>query len=258
MTSQVLLDNPVQARRRFLSAVSGMVGISNVRALYTPTLTEGLTVADGAVASRVWTHSATLSGRLARLGRGAVLGLDGATHYATCPDATDLSFGDGATDVPFSMVAVANVTDTVNVRTFFAKNNEYAFSLDNNDKLILQLVDASAAAVPSRLQDSATLRQGTFAMFGATYTKATGGATAANDISLYENGAVVASTATNAAGYVAMENTTNVPTLAALNGGASGWLPGQLALMLVVQAALTSTQHALLCGVARQIFGVPL
>ena len=115
---------------------------------------------------------------------------------------------------------------------------------------------ASAAAVPSRAADVATTRQGTWAVYGGTYSKATGGATAANDITLYENGAVVASTATNAGAYVAMEDGASVPTLGALNGGASAWMPGRLAFVLVAQKNMSAADHAAITQLLRSYAGL--
>ena len=258
MTSPVLMDTALQQRRRLLANLTGAVGSSNARVLWTPTATEGLTVTDAAVNSRVWTHATAPGPRLRALGKGFALSWNGTTDFMTAPDAADLSFGDGAVDVPFSVFVLANITDTAAVRALFAKQNEYAYSIDNNDKAQMQLVDSSAAAVPSRLQDSATARQGTWALYSMTYSKATGGATAANDITLYENGAVVASTATNAAGYVAMENLTNVPTIGALAGGTSGWASGVLAMVYVVQANALIAAHAAVTQFCRNFYGVPL
>ena len=257
MTSLLLMDTDLQARRRFINNALDAAGRSNVRALWTPGPTEGLTVADGAVASRVWTHATTPTGRLSRLGRGYALAFNGTTDFLTCPDATDLSFGDGATDTPFSVFALANVTDTAAARAFLAKNGEWAFSINAADKLQLQLVDLSVPAVPSRLQDTATTRQGTWATYSGTYSKATGGATAGNDCTLYENGVLVPSTATNDPAYVAMENGTAVGTLGALNAGASAWVVGSLALILLVAANAPAAVHAQLTQAVRSYFGVP-
>ena len=256
MTSPALMDTGLQQRRRVLAGVSSLVGVASARAIYMPSPSEGLTAVDGAVNSRVWTHPNTPTGRLSQLGKGTALALNGTSDFLTAPDATDLSFGDGSTDVPFSVVVLANVTDTAAARGFVAKNNEYAFNLSTTDVLTMSLVDASAAAVPSRAADVATTRQGTWAVYGGTYSKATGGATAANDITLYENGAVVASTATNAGAYVAMEDGASVPTLAALNGGASSWMPGRLAFVLVAQKNMSAADHAAITQLLRSYAGL--
>lgn len=257
MTSLLLLDTALQARRRFLNNALDAAGRSNVRALWTPEPSEGLTVPDGAVASRAWTHATSPNGRVSPLGKGYALAFNGTSDFLTCPDATDLSFGDGATDQSFSVFVLAKVTDTALSRVFLGKNGEWSFGLDTADKALMQLVDLSVVAVPSRLQDTATTRQGTWAAYSGTYSKATGGATAANDITIYENGVAVASTPTNAGTYVAMENGADVVTLGAVNNGASSFIPGAIALVILFASNALAASHAQLTQACRGHFGAP-
>lgn len=98
---------------------------------------------------------------------------------------------------------------------------------------------------------------GAHTLFGATYSAATGGATAANDITLYENGLVKASSATNDASYVAMEDTTAVGMIGAadLNAGSSQWMEGTLSLVVICQKALSASDHWAIRKLCEGYFG---
>lgn len=248
-------DSPVLRRRLLIADLARIVGATNVRAFYVPSPTEGLIVPDALVPARLWTHGATPAGRIRPLGKGAALTFNGTSDYITTPDAADLSFGTGAADSAFSIVALANVTDSAAVRLLFSKrdtsNREYRLHLDTTDKLTLQLTDESAAAQPFRVSDAA-ITQAAPTLFGATYSVATGGATAANDMTLYQNGAVIASTATNVGAYVAMENLAAAGEVGSDTAHTANFFSGSLALMLLVAANLTANQHAALYYRCRQ------
>ena len=92
---------------------------------------------------------------------------------------------------------------------------------------------------------------------GKTYTAATGGATAANDITLYQNGAVIASTATNAGTYVAMENGTEPVEIGSNLTHTANYFDGSMALVAVCQKALSAADHLAIHTLCRSYFGVP-
>lgn len=143
-------------------------------------------------------------------GFGYVLDPDG-TVYLNLGDSDDFSFGDGLNDVAFSIGGVIEVVNTAASQVIASKKDittgvevrEWIFYIDSNEKLNLRLTDESANVECHRLTNSA-LSVG-FHTFFITYD-GSGGATAANGITIYVDGAVVASTATNDASYVAMEN----------------------------------------------------
>ncbi len=259
MTSLVLMDTALQRQRRLINALGGAVGLSTQRVLWTPGPTEGLTTVDGFVPSRVWTHGNAIASRLARQGNGYSLSFNGTTDYLTAPDATDLSFGNGATDTPFSIIAVAKVTDTAGFRDLFTKSaaaaQEYALYIDSADQMNLALIDQSVPAGPFRASNAA-ISQGSWAVFGATYSAATGGATAANDITLYQNGAVIASTATNVGTYVAMENLTSAAEIGSQSVHSVNFYQGLLACVMVVQKNLLAADHLLIKQQLAAYFGL--
>lgn len=257
MTSLLFLDSPAQTRRRFIGNILDVVGQSNTRVLYTPDYAEGLTVVDGAVQTRVWTHGATPTGRLSALGKGYALAFNGSSDYLSTPDAADLSFGDGSVDTAMGMFAVINVTDTANGRNLITKwvagstAREWAWQLSTTDVIRFTVRDESAGVSPVRDTDAATT-QGSWAMPGLTYS-GVGGGTAMAGVTHYLNGAEVASTASEQAAYVAMENTNSVVEIGAINAHTAAFLEGKLAL-IVVWLGGTAAQQAGLTSLSRSFF----
>lgn len=216
--------------------------------------------------TRVWTHANTQTGRWTRLGYGGLVSFNGTSDRLTGVDATDLSPGDGSTDSAFSVVVMGNVTDTAAYRSLITKSTltgplrEWLFDITNTDTLSLTLFDQSAStpgASPSAIS-TAAVTQGSVTLLGATYTAATGGATAANDITLYEKGAVKASSASNEVAYVAMENTTAGVTIGDF-AGATQWFSGSMGFAAFWKGtALTAAQHKAIASLCREYFGVTL
>lgn len=246
LTRGVLTPSP---RARYIRDICDIFGgRANVRAFYLPSPNEGAVVADAVVPGRLWTHGNTPAGRITRKGNGAVLSFNGTSDYITAPDAADLSFGNGAADSAFSIFAVANVTDTAAARDIFTKEDfggtqeEYTFAVSATDLLSFTLVDQSAAVRPRRDSDAA-ITQGSWATFGGSYDGG-GGATAANGMALYQNGAVIASTATNNAAYVAMENLTAPAEIGSQNAHTASFFAGSMGPLLLLAIAATLGQFA--------------
>ena len=86
--------------------------------------------------------------------------------------------------------------------------------------------DNSATVNMSRLQDTASSLE-VWHFYVATYD-GSGGASAANGITIYVDGAVSASTATNDASYVAMENQTEVVTLGEFSSAGGSFFVGRI------------------------------
>jgi len=126
--------------------------------------------------------------------------------YATVVDAADLSFIE---PVAFSVGAWIQAHTSASNKMIFVKgantayNNEYLFLQDSNEMLSLQIFDQSVSKLAYRISNAALSDGWRFVV--ATYDGG-GGATAANGITFYVDGVLVASTATNDASYVAMED----------------------------------------------------
>lgn len=134
------------------------------------------------------------------------------SNYFSTPDHNDFSFGDGATDTPFTFLVQARPTSLAS-NVFFGKYNaatgsgEYLFWIDGNSKLALMLSDQSASASIGRIYNTALTDTGTIHVYAATYS----GSGSASGIKLYRDGVRVDDTNNNSGVYVAMENTTDVP-----------------------------------------------
>ena len=89
-------------------------------------------------------------------------------------------------------------------KTNFGNAEEWYLVIKSNETIKLGIVDESAGVEAARQSDAA-LTVGEWAHIVVTYDGA-GGATAADTIIIYKNGAVFVSTATNNGSYVAMEN----------------------------------------------------
>lgn len=152
-------------------------------------------------------------------GRLPLVAFNGTDEEADTPDATYWTRDDAGGTRPFSVGAWVNVTNTAATRAIFGKwdavntgeNREWSFGINAADGLFLLLQDESANVQTQRQSDSA-ITQGSLRFFVATYD-GVGGDAAGNTITLYDAGAAIASTATNNASYLGMENLNTKPTL---------------------------------------------
>ena len=209
----VLLGSSQADRRiRFLNELRE--AMIDPRMIWLPDWGDGLTSVDQSGFQAVITHNLTLFGRQNKQGFGLLITFDGSTHAASGPAASNYSFGDALADLPFSCGALVNGTDTANYRPILCKwangtpLREWAFAITTGDLLELRLYDESLDVIPFR-NSSAAITMGSLRNFAATYTPSIG-ATAASGIVLYDQGAVLASAATEAATYLAMESSVAV------------------------------------------------
>lgn len=131
---------------------------------------------------------------------------DGGNQYASVADHNDFSFGDGSTDSPFSIAMWGGRADALGVA--LAKydpaggaDKEWSLVINNSLQLVFTISDKSVPAECYKRTDSG-LSAGWHHMV-ATYD----GSGSANGMELYVDGVkVTATTVSNGAGYVAMEN----------------------------------------------------
>jgi len=192
-----------------------------------------------------------------------IISLNGTDEYFSTPDAAYWTNGDGSNDTAFSVGMWAKITDTSTGRTMVSKWDinssfkEWQISWDTADKITFRLYDESASASVLREQDTATTKQGTWALYTATYD-GTGGATAMTGGTLYENGVVVPSTASAPVGtYVAMEDKGASMFIGAqTNVTPSTFLPADIAIPFYCKAELTLDQIKAIYNVSRPFLGV--
>ena len=246
-------------RREFTGQLLTLLG--DTRFLWLPVSSETTTSTDRSLNARTLTYNATFASQYSALGSGVAASFDGTTDYGSTPDAANLSFGDGTVDSAFTLLMLANITDSAAERALLAKytttgaQTEWLWALTSGDKMAVYLNDTSASAQPSRLSD-AVVTQGAWKLYGATYSAATGGATAANDITLYEDGRVIASTAANDALYVAMEDTTSVVEVGART--AASFLPGSAGFAAIVAGNLSASNHWAIKELINGYYGLSL
>jgi len=130
--------------------------------------------------------------------------------YVTVADHDDLSFGDSASDDPFSVVSWVEVELSGTFQMAIGKwdatlgEREWLFDIAGDETIYWQLYDESSNKSPVQHSDDA-LTAG-WHLVVCTYDGG-GGGTAANGMKIYVDGSLVSSTGTNQALYVAMENT---------------------------------------------------
>ncbi len=132
-------------------------------------------------------------------------------YCATVGDHGDFTFIEGVNGdfSIFAWVYVTSRASSANILTKWDSNakREWAFQLKVDNKLRMWLADQSVSKYPYRVSDEALTNGWHFV--GVIYNGEHGswtGATAANYITLYVDGAAVDSTATNEATYEKMEN----------------------------------------------------
>ena len=167
-----------------------------------------------------WDTPPTITGP----GRLPLVTFDAVDEEADTPDATFWSRDDAGGANGFSLGLWANVTNTGTARCFMAKydetgvQREWIWFLNPNDTMRFFLFDESVDGTGAYRNSDAAITMGSLRFFVATYD-GTGGATAADGITLYEDGGVIASTATNQGTYEGMENLAGVVSLGRNIGG---------------------------------------
>ena len=152
---------------------------------------------------------------------------NGTNCVVTMADSDDFSFGNAVTDTAFSVggwVQVPSVVAEINIigkwdATTGAEVREWTLDLTTTRAARLYMFDESLNVQCFRTQTTAPSIG--WHHLVATYDPTLGATgTAANGVTLYQDGLVTASTATNNANYVAMENLSSLARIGA-NMGAS-------------------------------------
>lgn len=242
------------ARAAFATQLAAIFGSAPV-AGYLPDVGDVLTSTDPWNGG-TWTADATMVGQITAQGRGWKRALASASsRYLTRPDAANQSFGNGTTDSPFTLFYFGSITDTAAIRTLIAKNNtanlEYRLIVTATDTMQLILTNAAQDVVALRATNAA-ITQGAPHLFWSTYS-GLGGATAATGIVLGMDGGVLASTAFDNAGYVAMTNLAAPFDIGANlahtvqfgdgDCGLAGAVPGAMSLGTMTTATALCTQY---------------
>lgn len=194
-------------------------------------------------------------------GAAPVLTFNGTDEEMDTPDATYWSRGTGADDDPVSIGFWINIANTATQRSLLNKfagagAREWTLDVRTDETVVFTARDESVPISVTRATDAA-IPTDSWVFLVLTYD-GTAGATAMNGAAIYVNGASVASTATNDATYVAMEDLAAVVELGDTNNSNffAGKMLGGPFCPFFVQAALTAAQVANLYRVERHALGV--
>lgn len=177
---------------------------------------------------------------------------NGTDEYMTRSDDTDFYVDDTGGSGPVTWFWAGNIDDTAAERgimsvwdeTNAAEKREWKITVDSNDKLRVDIFDETNNVGCYRLTDAA-IDVGNFHVYSINYTGA-GGAAAANGITIYEDGVVQASTATNNGAYVGMRDS-GAPFYVGPyedNGGSlTAYYDGQGCWFGMAKMTFTSYQH---------------
>jgi hypothetical protein len=136
-----------------------------------------------------------------------ILTFDGSNDEADTPDTSYFTRGDSSDDSPFTIIAYLNLTASASAKSILAKFSsgarEWGLVFTNAEKLYAIFFDESSDDNVTRLADNATT-VGVMNQVAMTYA-GTGGGSAMNGVTFFENGESIASTPASS-GYVAMQD----------------------------------------------------
>ena len=216
--------------------------------------------------ARVITWDATIAARYRTVGSGLFVTFNGSTQYGTSPDAANMSLGNGATDIPFSIFGWMNLTATTGIKTIAARydlttgstKREFWLYADAAEKLVFELYDESAAAKIGRTFNTA-LPTGVDLFFVATYS---GVATSAG-VKLYvfdgTNAGQVDDTNSQSGSYTAIEDTaalTYIGASEAAAGTAENNFSGSLGALGIVKGELSRDEAWALRHIGNSYYGL--
>lgn len=248
----------------FVAGVLAITGATDTKLFWLAQTGDTTTSITKDADARTVTWDGDVSSRLSALGFGYTQSFNGSTNIGTVPDTTNLSFGNGTTDGPMSIVSLGNVTDNAANKIYVSKDRnqvggtEYLLRVGASEQLRLQISDNAARNVTRTY--ATPIGVGAYHLVGASYSAATGGATAGNDMVEFVDGASVASSAVNNASYTAMSNTT---ADVHIGGRLNLTVPldqflGSLAFVVITAKNLVDADHASIKALVNTYYGLAL
>ncbi len=205
-------------------------------------------------ASEAWNAWDVPAGRF--VGILPYLDFNGTDEEADTPDIPYFTFSNNTLDTPLTIGVSINISATAAIQTILAKwatgNREWRFQVISNETLTAVFFDDNANETATRISDAA-LTLGQWILVVMTYSGLSG-ASAMDEVALYEDGAVIASTATNNASYVAMQGGTAAPQLGRRQ--AANFFAGKMAIPFIIPRELTADNIAMLDHIIRGAAGL--
>jgi hypothetical protein len=256
-TSQSILD---YLRRGLIAEIEALSGSGSIVAAWfaspepdTTSMTDWSTYGTHVATYRDGSTLATATRTSAAIGLGHYKALD-ANFVWDAADASDLSFGDGTTDSPFSIVSlcrpITSFTGHLVAKldnTTASPQREWYFLLGASAGLYFQLLDNSTGgAIGRRYNVSLGSLSGLWTTFSATYS----GSALASGMKCYINDSQVDNVNLNSGSYVAMENTTAKVGSYELNtaGSPANRVYADMAVNLVFNVELSAANIAAIRG----------
>jgi len=195
-------------------------------------------------------------------GRLKILNFNASGDFWDFNDSDDLSFGDGATDTPFSIIAcmklnVLNTENGICSKVDFTGGNvkaEYLFELSPANQLNLFIYSGSQSGVRiARYTSGGYSDNDNFHTYIVTYS----GNKSSSGIKIYRDGIRVDDSDLNAGSYVAMSNTTQKVGGYYLSSGTKGGLSNsKYALSAIIAEELSQSQVTNIDVLIRRYMGV--
>jgi len=264
-TSQSILD---YLRRGLIAEIETISGAGSIVAAWfaspepnTTSMTDWSTYGTHVATYRNGSTLATATRASTAIGLGHYKALD-ANFVWDAADASDLSFGNGTTDSPFSIVSfcrpitsfVGHLVAKVD-NTTASPQREWYFLLAASSGLYFQLLDNSTGgAIGRRYNVSLGSLSGLWTTFSATYS----GSALASGMKCYINNSQVDNVDLNSGTYVAMENTTAKVGSYDLNaaGSPANHVYADMAVNLVFNVELSAANVATIRKKLVAYFGV--
>lgn len=185
-----------------------------------------------------------------------VMDFNGIDAEVTIPDSPELSFGDGSSDRPFSIMAWVKFDTVAYVKRLFSKvtvwavDPEYIFQLVPASDLYCGCYDMHSDQRIVRTCSSLTTLVDTWYQIVMTYD-------GSGTIKIYRNASQIDDTSDDAGAYVAMHDTTsNLRIAEDLVADSDHWLDGSLVLVRIYNRALSAGKILQLFNAERHWFGV--
>ena len=254
-----------QVERQFEHPLLALLG--DCRLLWRPSLADVATATDKSRYARTLTFSESLrdfDAKPTRLGSGVAVRFNGTDEEADTPDVDGLSFGDGAVDQPFSVVALVKPDSIAAERTILARwdensggqSREFRFYHTGAGFPVIELYDESANAYIGR-QDQTALSTSAYSLLVTTYD----GSGASTGVAIYVDAALVDDADSVSGSYTAMENLGVVTGLAHkldTSGAAANFFDGKMALVALVAKELSPDEVWAVKSLANSFFGLSL
>ncbi len=171
---------------------------------------------------------------------------DGIADYVNVADNNNLSFGDGSTDSPFSIlfwVKIEPTTQSSNVfigKSNFAPNREYAIGMFGGSRKIRFFIKNQGGNSQQSIDSTTTISNDTWYHIAVTYD-GSGGNNAADGMTIYINGNSETPTNVLKNSYTAMNNTSADFTIGKYNTASSN-IAGNINDTSIFNSELTQAQ----------------